>query len=165
MLRAYKTEILPTLEQALKIRKTIGVCRYLYNLYLASNFKVYETLGKGFFVTGYTFDRYVDTVFHLYKKDPAFSDKIKNSKGFCTYHFALLYDRAPSYLPKDVLGQFLSDIKSTYFDNMKRMQEDIEWFINKFDYRYQNEPWKNSKDALPRAVLKTHSAITPDIKE
>ena len=42
-------------EQALKIRKTIGICRYLYNLYLASNFEVYETLGKGFFVTGYTF--------------------------------------------------------------------------------------------------------------
>lgn len=112
-----------------------------------------------------TFDRYVDTIFHLYKKDPAFPDKIKKSKGFCTYHFALLYDRAPSYLSKDVLNQFLSDIKTTYFDNMKRMQEDIEWFINKFDYRYQNEPWKNSKDALPRAVLKTHSAITPDINE
>ena len=40
-----------------------------------------------------TFDRYVDTIFHLYKKDPAFSDKIKNSKGFCTYHYALLYDK------------------------------------------------------------------------
>ena len=62
MLRAYKTEILPTSEQALKIRKTIGICRYLYNLYLASNFEVYETLGKGFFVTGYTFDKYVNRV-------------------------------------------------------------------------------------------------------
>ncbi len=112
-----------------------------------------------------TFDRYVDTIFHLYKKDPAFSDKIKNSKGFCTYHFAMLYDKAPDFLSKDVLNNFLSDIKTVYFDNMTRMQEDIEWFINKFDYRYQNEPWKNSKDALPRAVLKTHSAITPDIKE
>ena len=65
MLRAYKTEILPTPEQALKIRKTIGICRYLYNLYLASNFEVYETLGKGFFVTGYTFDKYVN---HVVKK-------------------------------------------------------------------------------------------------
>ena len=112
-----------------------------------------------------TLDRYVDTVFHLYKKDPAFSDKIKNSKGFCTYHFALLYDKAPDHLSKDTLDNFIADIKTAYFENMKRMQEDIEWFINKFDYRYQNEPWKNSKDALPRAVLKTHSTITPDTKE
>lgn len=109
-----------------------------------------------------TFDRYVDTIFHLYKKDADFSDKIKKSKGFCTYHYALLYDRAAEFLSKDQLETFLSDINTAYFSNMKRMQEDIEWFINKFDYRYQNEPWKNSKDALPRAVMKTHSTITPD---
>lgn len=108
------------------------------------------------------FDRYIDTIFHLYKKDSTFSDKIKNSKGFCTYHYALLFDKASAYLSKDVLENFLSDINSVYFSNMERMQEDIEWFINKFDYRYQDEPWKNAKDALPRAILKTHSSITPE---
>lgn len=112
-----------------------------------------------------TFDRYVDTVFHLYKKDSEFPAKLKNCKGFCTYHYAVLFDRAGDALSKDKLDQFLTDIQNVYFSNMERMLEDIEWFINKFDYRYQNEPWKNSKDALPRAVLKTHSAITPDTKE
>ena len=109
-----------------------------------------------------TFDRYVDTIFHLYKKDSTFSQKIQSSNGFCTYHFALLYDRATQYLSKDTLNNFRCDIKNVYFSNMERMQEDIEWFINKFDYRYQNEPWKNAKDALPRSILKTHSVITPD---
>ena len=66
MLKAYKTEILPNPKQALKIRQTLGTCRYLYNLYLASNFEVYETLGKGFFVTAYTFDKYVN---HVVKKE------------------------------------------------------------------------------------------------
>ena len=66
MLRAYKTEILPNSKQALKIRQTLGTCRYLYNLYLASNFEVYETLGSGFFVTAYTFDKYVN---HVVKKE------------------------------------------------------------------------------------------------
>lgn len=112
-----------------------------------------------------TFERYIDTIFHLYKKDASFSDKIKNSKGFCTYHYALLFDRAPDFLSKEQLISFIADINHAYFSNMERMQEDIEWFINKFDYRYQNEPWKNSKDALPRAVLKTHSSITPDTNE
>ena len=111
------------------------------------------------------FDRYVDTIFHLYKKDADFSNTIKNTKGFCTYHFALLYDKAPDFLAKEPLEHFLSDISSAYFNNMQRMQEDLEWFINKFDYRFQNEPWKNSKDALPRAVLKTHGTITPDAEE
>ena len=72
MLRAYKTEILPTKQQGLKIRQTLGTCRYLYNLYLASNFEVYETLGKGFFVTAFTFDKYVN---HVVKKEfPWISD-------------------------------------------------------------------------------------------
>ena len=34
MLKAYKTEVLLNPKQALKIRKTLGTCRYLYNLYL-----------------------------------------------------------------------------------------------------------------------------------
>ena len=38
---------------------------------------------------------------------------------------------------------------------MKRVTDDLEWFIDKFDYRHKDEPWKNSKDALPRAITKT----------
>ena len=38
---------------------------------------------------------------------------------------------------------------------MKRVNEDISWFIDKFDYRNQDAPWKNSKDALPRGIIKT----------
>ena len=37
---------------------------------------------------------------------------------------------------------------------MDRIQEDISWFIKKFDYRYENESWKNSKDAGERTVNK-----------
>ena len=71
MLRAYKTEILPTKQQALKIRQTLGTCRYLYNLYIASNFGVYETLGSGFFVTTFNFDKYVN---HVVNKELAWID-------------------------------------------------------------------------------------------
>ena len=35
MLKAYKTEIFPTPEQKQIIHKTIGVCRFVYNFYLA----------------------------------------------------------------------------------------------------------------------------------
>ena len=72
MLRAYKTELLPTKEQGLKIRQTLGVCRYLYNFYLASNFEVYDTLGAGFFITAYTFDKYVN---HVVKKELPWIDE------------------------------------------------------------------------------------------
>ena len=114
---------------------------------------------------GQVFDRYIDTIFHLYKNDPDFAEKIRNTKGFCTYHYALLFDQATESLSKEQTVAFVSDLNTSYFTNMERIQEDIDWFINKFDYRYQNEPWKNAKDALPRAILKTHSTLTPDMNE
>ena len=47
LLKSFKTEINPTEEQKIKIRKTIGTCRYIYNFYLFHNKELY-TLGKKF---------------------------------------------------------------------------------------------------------------------
>ena len=53
MLRSYKTEIKPTIEQRDKINRTIGTCRFIYNFYLAHNREIYEKENK--FVSGYNF--------------------------------------------------------------------------------------------------------------
>lgn len=42
MLKSFKTEIDPTPEQKVKINKTIGTCRFIYNLYLAHNKALHE---------------------------------------------------------------------------------------------------------------------------
>ena len=42
MLKSFKTEIKPRQEQVVKINKTIGTCRYLYNFYLAHNKELYD---------------------------------------------------------------------------------------------------------------------------
>ena len=47
MLKSFKTEINPTEEQKVRIRKTIGTCRFIYNFYLAHNKELYES-GKKF---------------------------------------------------------------------------------------------------------------------
>ena len=43
MLKSFKTEINPTEEQKVKIRKTIGTCRFIYNFYLAHNKELHES--------------------------------------------------------------------------------------------------------------------------
>lgn len=53
MLRSFKTEINPTDEQIIKINKTIGVCRFIYNFYIAHNKELYENGEK--FMTGRAF--------------------------------------------------------------------------------------------------------------
>ena len=35
---------------------------------------------------------------------------------------------------------------------LETLTEDVSWFCKKFDYRYDEEPWYNSKDAVERAV-------------
>lgn len=42
MLKSFKTEIDPTPEQKMKINKTIGTCRYIYNFYLAHNKELHD---------------------------------------------------------------------------------------------------------------------------
>ena len=58
MLRAYKTEIKPTQQQQSKIRQTIGVCRYIYNFYLAHNKEIYEQEKR--FVSGMNFSKWLN---------------------------------------------------------------------------------------------------------
>lgn len=53
MLKSFKTEINPTVEQKTKIIKTIGVCRYIYNFYIACNKALYDKGEK--FMTGKSF--------------------------------------------------------------------------------------------------------------
>lgn len=103
------------------------------------------------------FNRYIATIFHLYKTDSGFSEKIKKSKGFCFNHFLLLYQSAMDYLGGADYEEFINLITDVFLTNIKRVNDDVEWFTDKFDYRNQDAPWKNSKDALPRAILKTNS--------
>lgn len=61
MLKSYKTEIHPTLEQKTQINKTIGTCRWVYNFYLAHNKEQYETGNK--FVSGMGFSKWLNKEF------------------------------------------------------------------------------------------------------
>ncbi len=53
MLKSFKTEIDPTDGQKIKINKTIGTCRYVYNFYLGHNKSLYDKDEK--FMTGKSF--------------------------------------------------------------------------------------------------------------
>lgn len=60
-MRAYKTEINPTPEQKQIIHQTIGVCRFIYNFYLAHNKEVYVKEKK--FVSGMNFSKWLNNEF------------------------------------------------------------------------------------------------------
>ena len=98
--------------------------------------------------------RYLHTFFHLYQNDGDFRSRFENSKGLCLPHLGQLLEVAAEELSAKDLGRFVETVTKLEKDNMDRIQEDISWFIKKFDYRYENESWKNSKDAVERTVNK-----------
>lgn len=67
MLRSYKVEIKPTKEQIVKINQTIGVCRYVHNLYLAENIKSYKDGNK--FITAFTFSKWLNNEYVVNNQD------------------------------------------------------------------------------------------------
>jgi len=56
--RTYKIEINPTLEQVSKIHQTIGICRFIYNFYIAHNKEIYKK--EGTFVSGMDFSKWLN---------------------------------------------------------------------------------------------------------
>lgn len=73
LLKAFKTEIVPTEEQKGKIVCSIGVARFLYNQYIACNRRLYKMYqcglldaGQKHFVTANEFDKHVN---HKLKKN------------------------------------------------------------------------------------------------
>lgn len=103
-------------------------------------------------------DSYVDTFFHLWKTEPEFREKVKGGQGFCLEHFQRLLREGKQRLSAGDYRAFLELLIPIEKENLKRVEEELDWFIQKFDYRFKDEPWKNSKDAVERGILKVAAA-------
>ena len=100
----------------------------------------------------YNYARMVETVVVLWDTDEDFPAKMKAQPYFCLPHYRRLLECAQHRLNKKKQAEFagiLSDVVLPYFD---KLQNDVSWFCKKFDYRYDQEPWYDSKDAIERSI-------------
>ncbi len=109
-----------------------------------------------------TYARYLDTFFVMYKRDEAFREKVKNSKGFCLHHFGDLCEAADTKLNDREKADFYPMVFTLMEENMQRMAEDVAWLVEKFDYRNKDADWKNSKDAIQRGMQKLKGGYPAD---
>lgn len=109
-----------------------------------------------------TYARYLDTFFVMYKKDPAFREKIEKSKGFCLPHFGDLCDAAENKLNDKERNDFYPLLFHLMEENMTRLSDDVSWMVEKFDYRNKDADWKNSKDAIQRGMQKLKGGYPAD---
>ena len=105
------------------------------------------------------FENMVDTAVYLWQTDPDFAPKLKAQPYFCLPHYRKFLAYGQRRLGKKHQSVFASQcakVVETYFD---QLQEDVSWFCKKFDYRYNEEPWYNSKDSVERAFKFLRSDI------
>lgn len=109
------------------------------------------------------YDRYVATFLVLFKRgDAEFIELVKNGKGFCLSHLADILDAAPKYLNEKEQQKLRGIIFPQMEENIERIIDELDWFEKKFDYRYKNEDWKTSRDAVQRAMQKIAGGYPAD---
>ena len=102
----------------------------------------------------YSLNRYAYTIIHLWDHDPEFKKTMAQSKGFCFSHLPLILDMAVERLNSKKQAALLEELIDLQQQNMDRLEKELHWFTQKFDYRNQDKPWGNSKDSLPRILQK-----------
>ena len=109
----------------------------------------------------YNMERYYHT-FCVLTKEAEFRTKVENSKGFCLRHFSELLTAAEEYLPNGQYEWFYDTVFPLMEQHLVRVKEDLDWLIAKYDYRNASLPWKNSQDALKRAMQKVEGLYPAD---
>ena len=92
------------------------------------------------------------TVAVLYEEDPAFRKKLSAQPFFCLPHLHRLLEAGKANLPKKLYAEFAVAVTEPTDKYLEALSGDVSWFCKKFDYRYGEEPWYNSKDAVERAI-------------
>lgn len=98
------------------------------------------------------FGHMLDTAVLLYTEDAAFRKKFAAQPYFCLPHYTRMMEYAKAKMPKKLFPEFEKTAKTIEENYYTELNEDVSWFCKKFDYRYEDEPWKNSKDAVERAI-------------
>jgi len=103
------------------------------------------------------FPRYLDTFLWMWREQNEMRELVKNGKGFCFQHFITVMDAAAAKFSEHDYNKFCDAVIPAQTTNLRRVNEEVSWFVQKFDYRFREEPWHNSKDSIQRAILKLAS--------
>ena len=101
-----------------------------------------------------TMERYCEVITHLYFTEKDFRNRFDSGLGFCMPHFGVLLRAAKSNLSGAKQEEFLATLIRLQQSNLKRIENEVEWFTKKFDYRNQDADWGNSREAVSRSIEK-----------
>lgn len=98
--------------------------------------------------------KFTDVILYLFFKEPDFKELFVSKKGFCLPHLKMLLEGSLKHLNRKQRSEFVMTLMSMELIHLDRIKEEVNWFTLKFDYKNQDAPWKNSRDAIPRSIEK-----------
>ena len=115
----------------------------------------------------FNFEHMIETAVILWDTDEEFAPKLKAQPYFCLPHYRRFLEYASKRLGKKQYAEFEKTVSGIVNGYIETLGEDISWFCKKFDYRYDAEPWYNSKDSVERAMkfLRSDLHKTPQKKK
>lgn len=112
-----------------------------------------------------TMARYLDVICWQYVHEEPFRDVFRATTQFCVPHLADLLDAAAAHLGQNDASAMLADLRTVTARAFGGLEHDVEWFTLKFDYRNNDKPWGNSKDAVIRAIRTLTGGAGPERQE
>ena len=100
----------------------------------------------------FSLSKMIHTAVTLWYHEPEFKKKFDNQTMFCLPHYREMLGIAKSALGKKDYEEFVRTADKLETKYLEALNEDVSWFCKKFDYRYDKEPWKNSRDAVERTI-------------
>ena len=88
----------------------------------------------------------------LWEREKEFKEKLLNQPYFCMSHYSSMLYVGEYTLSKKLYQGFADDCNTVMIRYGEKLLGDVTWFTKKFDYRYEDEPWGDSKDAVERAI-------------
>jgi hypothetical protein len=110
------------------------------------------------------FIKMIETACLLWEEETSFRELLKNQPYICMRHYPMFLKCALSTISKKKFADFAADLRELEEKYMKELKEDVSWFCKKFDYRYDAEPWGNSKDSVDRAIKFLSGDINTEFK-
>ena len=107
----------------------------------------------------FNFEHMVETAVLLWNSDPEFSKKLDAQPYFCLPHYKKFLQYGQNKLPKKKVQEFAKQVEAIEERYLEELKDDVSWFCKKFDYRYDQEPWYNSKDSVERSIKFLRSDI------
>lgn len=100
----------------------------------------------------FNFEHMLETVVLLWDSDEDFPAKLAAQPYFCLPHYRRLLEYGKARLSRKKYPEFTKACAAVVEPYFEKLKGDIDWFCKKFDYRYEEEPWYDSKDAVERAI-------------